>query len=523
LAWLKWGEFCPEKLIGDFAFAVTSPKTGVVFLARDVMGVKPLCYRADQQGVFFASSAAAFKPLQLGKLTRSRRWMAEFMLDLSYSHTDTAYEEIKKLQGAHCLLIHADGRMTLRRYHEFVDDAPVEKKRDPKYLEAYREAWQEAVACRMPASGNIGTENSGGLDSGSVTAALAKALGDEVSRLSGFGFCLEAQEPDCIMATAMQYGIQSNFLNAFEDNFLDHGRLSRQLGCYGYPLGFSTADEHSPFYEQCRSNGIGTLFSGFGGDEIVTNEESFSEYEALEAKHYKAFFRLSKGSVPRRIARTIKRSIMGMPDAVLANRVIAAYEERLRFNLLSDDVMQTFDLRQRFLAQAALHDGFRHMNAKALHCLALPFIPVRLENCSALAAAFGVDYVWPMLDARLVQRWLSTPSIWKLGDGGIRRYLHRSAIAGVCPDKITWKPSKDMGFPEKNEDLIDNKPALEAILTLLDAMPPALDMIIENSKAKKQVIKAINDDIRGTATTDSIRQCNNALSGLVKWLMCEIC
>ena len=80
LAWLKWGEYCPEKLIGDFAFAVCSPKTGIVFLARDVMGVKPLYYRADNHGVFFASSAAAFKPLRLGTLTRSQKWMAEYML-----------------------------------------------------------------------------------------------------------------------------------------------------------------------------------------------------------------------------------------------------------------------------------------------------------------------------------------------------------------------------------------------------------------------------------------------------------
>ncbi len=125
------------------------------------------------------TSAAAFKPLKLGTLTRSQKWMAEYMLGLSYSHTETAYEEIKKLQGAHCLLIHADGRMNLRRYHQFIDDAPIEKKRDPKYLEAYRAAWQEAVACRMPASGNIGTENSGGLDSGSITAEIARQLGEK--------------------------------------------------------------------------------------------------------------------------------------------------------------------------------------------------------------------------------------------------------------------------------------------------------------------------------------------------------
>ncbi len=105
LAWLKWGEYCPEKLIGDFAFAVASPKTGMVFLARDVMGVKPLFYRADAHGVFFANSAAAFKPLKLGTLTPSQEWMARFMLGVSFQDVGTAYEELKKIPGSHCLLI----------------------------------------------------------------------------------------------------------------------------------------------------------------------------------------------------------------------------------------------------------------------------------------------------------------------------------------------------------------------------------------------------------------------------------
>ena len=88
LAWLKWGEHCPEKLIGDFALAVVSPRAGTIFLARDVMGVKPLYYRADGHGVFFANSAAAFKPIKLGALTRSREWMARYLVDLSWSHTE---------------------------------------------------------------------------------------------------------------------------------------------------------------------------------------------------------------------------------------------------------------------------------------------------------------------------------------------------------------------------------------------------------------------------------------------------
>ena len=41
-AYLRWGDACPQKLNGIFAFAVYDPSRRRLFLARDPMGVKPL-------------------------------------------------------------------------------------------------------------------------------------------------------------------------------------------------------------------------------------------------------------------------------------------------------------------------------------------------------------------------------------------------------------------------------------------------------------------------------------------------
>ncbi len=105
---------------------------------------------------------------------------------------------------------------------------------------------------------------------------------------------------------------------------------------------------------------------------------------------------------------------------------------------LTKTLISEFNLEAANAAAASYDEGMRSTSQLAIKLLDTPYVSTRLENCSLEAAGFGIDYVWPMLDQRLVQQWLSTPAIWKIGDGGLPRYLHRSAIAGVSTDKVAW-------------------------------------------------------------------------------------
>jgi asparagine synthase (glutamine-hydrolysing) len=43
-AYEKWGEKCPEKLLGDFSFAIYDKRKQIVYCARDPIGIKPFYY-----------------------------------------------------------------------------------------------------------------------------------------------------------------------------------------------------------------------------------------------------------------------------------------------------------------------------------------------------------------------------------------------------------------------------------------------------------------------------------------------
>ena len=58
-AFERWGEGCPERLLGDFSFAIWDRQKNRLFCARDHMGVKPFYYYLSNKVIVFASEIKA--------------------------------------------------------------------------------------------------------------------------------------------------------------------------------------------------------------------------------------------------------------------------------------------------------------------------------------------------------------------------------------------------------------------------------------------------------------------------------
>ncbi len=190
-------------------------------------------------------------------------------------------------------------------------------------------------------------------------------------------------------------------------------------------------------------------------------------------------------------------------------------------NFVQANMHEKYPLYQDYMDCIANFRQFRTVNAHAAFNLQQPFIATRLSNCTQMAAAYGVDYVWPLWDQRLVQQWLSTPSIWKMGPGGIKRNLHRNAAAGAGPDKMVWKPHKDMGYGQALDETskADNKAVFEKLRSLVNDLPVELAPVVDNDKALSLAEQGIREDLRGVRYAvyleDSVRP---TLSQLSRWL-----
>ena len=519
--WRRWGVALPEHLLGDFAFTLHDSGRRTTFLARDPLGVKPLYYTVQQGRLIHAFSVAELRRLPGLTLTPDTDWMARYLLHLSMSDTLTGYREVFKLPPGHSLTWDGHGDPVLRRYHHWRDDAPFASRRDSRWVEAYRALLEEAIRCRMDDAAPIGTENSGGIDSATITAYLAHFLGEPGDRLHSFGFATCEQEPAMILATSQARRIVHNYLiTARSANEDWDARVDHTLAILGYPEEHGNGSGHTPFYRECQKRGIRTLHSGFGGDEVVTNPGYHLRWELLDRHQYGALWDILPGNPVTRSLRLGKVATLGRGKPAYNPNFLAAWNARWPHQWLRPEVVERLDLQAEYLETARYDAPYRRINDFILRkLLQMPYIATRLENCTLMAAAYGVEYCWPLWDVRLVQQYLSTPSIEKVGPKGVSRYLHRRAIDGIVPKSVAWKPSKDMGygvamqnFRERGlQQMAERARALEADLH------PDLAALIDGPKLKAQIQRALQgtDDLGFTFT---FMRGLGALHQLDRWL-----
>ncbi len=482
-AWRRWGTSLAEHLIGDYALAIQDETQRLTYLARDALGVKPLYYRIDNGRLSHGFSIPELRRRCPLLATPDMDWAAAYMLNLSFSQTETAYKEIHKLAPGHWLSCDGEGHVRIQRYHEWRDDAPTATKRDPRWVEAYREVLEEAIRCRMDPDAPMGTENSGGIDSATITAYLAHFLGEPGDRLHSFGFAYCEQEPAYILETSQASRIVHNYIVTTWD--IDDEAVLLGLNTLGYPQEHPNSTGHISFYRECKLRGIHALFSGFGGDEVVTNNGHHLRWELLDSGHYAELWNILPGDPIKRTLRLLKTAAFGRANLTF----LKAWKQRWPHQLLRPEVVERLNLYERYRKAAHYDAPYRRINDFILqHHLQRMQLTARLEDCTLMAAAYGVDYRWPLWDMRLVQQYLSTPGIEKVGPNGIGRYLHRRAIAGIVPKRVAWKPDKDMG---KNYQLKNMQIAAARMNNLARQLEgnlhPGLAELIDRDKFREQI------------------------------------
>jgi asparagine synthase (glutamine-hydrolysing) len=176
-AFHRWGPGCVERFKGMFAFAIADRESGVVTLARDRLGIKPL-YVAESPGrLRFASTVRALFAGGDVDTELDRYALHHYMSFHSVVPAPrTIYRAVRKLPPATVRVIQPDGSYTDEVYW-----TPI-FRRDPARASWSMRDWQDAlmgalrtaVERRMVADVPVGVLLSGGIDSSIVVALLAE-------------------------------------------------------------------------------------------------------------------------------------------------------------------------------------------------------------------------------------------------------------------------------------------------------------------------------------------------------------
>lgn len=458
-AYRRWGERAPEKLIGDFAFAIWDPRQQLFFCARDRMGVRPL-YSLHQPGFFAcASHPATLLALPGVSAQHNEQRLACFLLHILPEDTATFYESVHRLPPGCWLQARAAG-VTLRQYWS-PHHAPTIKHCDEReYVDEFRDLFTTAVRCRIQSQFPVGSTLSGGLDSSSITCAASTLLqqqqGEQLHTFSAVFPSLPAAllariDERSYMEAARRHCPRIISHDILADRLHPFAMLAENAHNAGQPFFGPNMYIHNAMYAAAAQQGVKVFLDGIDGDSVVSYGFERLPHLLLTGR-WTALAREigalkatsnSRQSLARLLGSyAVKPSLAGLVEWLGLGRILPVHRRADRISLLQPD------FKQRVNAHELLHRHCRRMrlpivdpSANHRASLALPFLSHVLEIAGFTSAGWAIEARYPFLDHRLVEYCLSLPVEQKLS-GGWSRAIQRKAMVGMAPDSIVHRLSK---------------------------------------------------------------------------------
>ncbi len=183
-AYAQLGEGCLDRLNGIYGFAVWEENRRRLFLARDRIGVKPLFYRREGEGLLFASEIKTILAYPGVKREIDGEGAAQLiLLGPGRLPGSGVFRGIQELEPGYCGYFQ-DGKLSLRQYWKLRDREHRESFGET--AETVRELVTDAIRRQMVSDVPIGTFLSGGLDSSIITALCAQELSQRGEALMTF-------------------------------------------------------------------------------------------------------------------------------------------------------------------------------------------------------------------------------------------------------------------------------------------------------------------------------------------------
>ncbi|MFO0701276.1 MAG: asparagine synthase (glutamine-hydrolyzing) [Nitrospira sp.] len=267
----EYGADCVTKLRGMFGFAVWDIRQQTLMLARDRVGIKPLYYAELPGGVAFASELKSMLTLQELPRGVSAQAVVEYVVHLCVPGELSIVDAVKKLLPAHRLL-YRSGRVSVDCYWR-AEPQPDFSKSESEWIEEVREQLRDAVESHMVADVPVGAFLSGGLDSGSLVALMAKASAEPV-RTFTVGLTTEVGDFDERAAARI---IANQYRTKHEECLLAadvSSLLPSIVASFDEPFADSSA---IPNWLVCRETvrHVKVALSGLGGDELFGGYERY--------------------------------------------------------------------------------------------------------------------------------------------------------------------------------------------------------------------------------------------------------
>ena len=474
-AYEKWGEECPQHLLGDWVFAVWDARQRRLFIARDHHGNTGLYYYHSPRLFTFASCLKGLLALPLIPQRLNALRVIQVLTSWPEQGAPTAYEGIMRLPPAHALTVTAD-ILTVRQYWRLEDAPDIRYTSDDDYAAAFLALYSEAVRCRLRSHRPVGATLSGGLDSGSVCTLAARELAQTGHRLQAFSSVPQSDMRACVPES--RFGDETPFIEATSrfagtidvhyiraEDVTPLQGIRRALWLHDEP-GHAAGNQFwiTALLTVAQQHGVGTLLTGQGGNATVSWFGTPSAADPL------VFLRA--GQYWQAMRSTLR---VLLPDAWILwyKRRQAGRDPWLSYSAMNRECARQLSLSQ--LMSAHGHDPafIEPPDSRIQRCLILrPGKSIVGALWQESGAAYGMEVRDPTCDRRLMEFCLGVPDE-QYRRNGQSRWLIRRALTGILPPEVLWNTQRGLQAADIGQRILNSQAEIADALTQLDRSPLA--------------------------------------------------
>jgi asparagine synthase (glutamine-hydrolysing) len=452
----EFGDAFVERLDGMYGFALWDEPRKRLLIGRDRLGIKPLYY-ANVAGAFvFASELKALLALPGATTHVDPLALTEY---LTLGYVPAPYSLVR---GAHKLppasvLVHERGRAEIRSYWQLpaqVDESLTEDDWSHAVLERLEKAVVEQLVSDVP----LGAFLSGGIDSSSVVALMARHTDQPVKTYS-IGF---AGDSGGQYYNELPYARQvASLFRTDHHEIVVKPDISTLLPRLVWHLDEPVADAAfltTFLVSEFARRDVTVILSGVGGDEL------FGGYRRYLGDHYNRLYEVIPRSIrhglllplARRLpsdrhsrlldlSRLAKGFILSseLPPDRRYRSYVELFDSDERDSLLLERSEPGRDCLDRAFAAAHDGDSLRRLMEVDLQTQ-LPDDLLMLTDKMTMATSLECRV--PFLDHRLVELSARMPARFKIRGRRLKHVL-KKALAGVLPDEILHRPKRGFGAP----------------------------------------------------------------------------
>ena len=447
-AYAAWDVDFIRRLRGMFAFAIWDRGRRRLLLARDRLGIKPLVYASDERGLRFASELKAI--LEDRDVPRDLDWdaLGAYLTHHYIPAPRTIFRSIRKLPPASYLLWSGDGGApSIHTYWDlrFTSDVTVD---EAERLASLREVLDDSVRRHMISDVPVGAFLSGGVDSSSVVASMARVATGRVKTFS-VGFDDESfDELSFARQVAQRYGTE-HFETVVKPDVMEIlPRLTWQLD---EPFADSST---VPTYcvSRITRDQVTVALSGDGGDEAFAGYARYAMALDLHRRMDRGPLRVVQpalralASLPLRFRGTGFLRILGHDPVTRYHRLATYFALVDGRRLLTSDASRqvsstdTSRIFRELAAASGSDDYVSCLQYIDIHHYLPDDILTKVDRASMLVS---LETRVPLLDHVLLEHAASIPSHLNLRHGTGKHVL-KDAVRDRLPAAILSR--KKMGF-----------------------------------------------------------------------------